>query len=96
LTELPPRYNFSDTATLDKIYDAYTEDFERIQRLNVDTKKSSKSKDKTKANTGSLNTQYDLIKPMCNSAIILERMVNQNTHDDIIEGKKRSKLIYSK
>lgn len=75
---------------MDKIYDAYAEDFERLQRLNVDTKKSSKLKDKTKANTGVVNSWYDLVKRMCNSAIILERMVNQNTYDDIIEGKLAS------
>ncbi|CAF0743555.1 unnamed protein product [Brachionus calyciflorus] len=84
MTEPPPRSNFSSNATQWEIYDAYLEDYEQQQKSAKDQKKSTlKAADKQKVKKTNQTDQADDMLKVSRSAKILERMVNQNTFDDI-------------
>lgn len=90
--EPPPRATFSDTANQWKIYDAYVEELQKLEK--------SKEKEKQKAPVAkkedkmmgrkltSLESQSDDINKVAKAAKIVERMVNQNTFDDIAQDFK--------
>uniref|UniRef100_A0A8D0CU60 Dynein axonemal intermediate chain 1 n=1 Tax=Sander lucioperca TaxID=283035 RepID=A0A8D0CU60_SANLU len=89
-TEPPPRSNFSDTANQWEIYDAYVEELQQ-QEKNKEKQKAAASKndnDKSKKKTVLMETQNDDISKVGKASKIFERMVNQNTFDDIAQDFK--------
>ncbi|NXC42248.1 DNAI1 protein, partial [Penelope pileata] len=89
-SEPTPCKNFSGNANQWVIYDAYIEEVQKMEK--------SKEKEKPKAQTAkkeekgkkltSLESQSDDITKISNAAKIVERMVNQNTFDDIAQDFK--------
>ncbi|XP_017398466.1 dynein intermediate chain 1, axonemal isoform X5 [Cebus imitator] len=90
--EPPPRTNFSATANQWEIYDAYVEELEKQEK----TKEKEKAKTPVAKKTGkmamrkltSLESQTDDITKVSQAAKIVERMVNQNTYDDVAQDFK--------
>jgi dynein intermediate chain 1, axonemal len=86
-TEPPPRTTFSSNATQWIIFDNYMEDYEKQQEKNREKKPAStfgqKQEDKNRRKAHAMDNQgHDFAKigaPMK----IVERMVNQNTFDEI-------------
>ena len=71
------------------MYDAYTEDLERQEKLKEKQKRESKD-DKKSGQSKALvvdipMSSADEIHRICKPAKIIERMVNQNTHDEIAQ-----------
>eukprot|EP01135_Chromosphaera_perkinsii_P007948 Nk52_evm20s1073 gene=Nk52_evmTU20s1073 len=94
-TEPPPRCTYSGNVTQWEIYDAYCEDYEKQKaaKEKKDTKPGKGVKDedkKVKLIQSETSTNEDLIHNtnMLKSATIIERMVNQNTFDDISQDFK--------
>jgi len=87
MTEPPPRVNFSANANQWEIFDAYQEDFEENQKKQEKIK-PSKTKKPTKNEASSTHEQSDDLLKATKSAKILERMVNQNTFDEIAQDFK--------
>ncbi|XP_030623882.1 dynein, axonemal, intermediate chain 1, paralog 2 [Chanos chanos] len=88
-TEPPPRANFSATANQWEIYDAYVEELQRQEKNKEKQKATSKKDDeKVKKKTMQVETQSDDISKVSKAAKIIERMVNQNTFDDIAQDFK--------
>uniref|UniRef100_A0A665TGF1 Dynein axonemal intermediate chain 1 n=1 Tax=Echeneis naucrates TaxID=173247 RepID=A0A665TGF1_ECHNA len=88
-TEPPPRSNFSATATQWEIYDAYVEELQK-QEKNKEKQKAIQTKendDKSKK-IMLMETQSNDVTKVGKAAKILERMVNQNLFDDIIQDFK--------
>ncbi|XP_042660758.1 dynein axonemal intermediate chain 1 isoform X2 [Tyto alba] len=92
-SEPTPSKNFSASANQWEIYDAYVEELQKMER--------SKEKEKSKAQVTkrgeekkkgrkltSLESQSDDITKISKAAKIMERMVNQNTFDDIAQDFK--------
>ncbi|XP_033990826.1 dynein intermediate chain 1, axonemal-like [Trematomus bernacchii] len=89
-TDPPPRGTFSATATQWGIYDAYVEELQK-QETNKEKQKavaSKKDNDKGTKKTLLMETQTDDITKVGKAAKIMERIVNQNTFDDIIQDFK--------
>ncbi|KAK1901266.1 Dynein intermediate chain 1 axonemal [Dissostichus eleginoides] len=89
-TEPPPRGTFTATATQWDIYDAYVEELQK-QETNKEKQKavaSKKDNDKGKKKTLLMETQTDDITKVGKASKIFERMVNQNTFDDIAQDFK--------
>ncbi|XP_029107800.1 dynein intermediate chain 1, axonemal-like [Scleropages formosus] len=86
-TELPPRSNFSATANQWVIYDAYMEE---LQKQNKERQKASlkKEEEKSKKKTILVETESDNITRVRQVAKIVERMVVQNTFDEIAQDFK--------
>ncbi|XP_065920328.1 dynein intermediate chain 2, ciliary-like [Dysidea avara] len=87
MTEPPPRANFSATANQMEIYDAYVEDIAAQEKAKE--KKSTKTgggkEDGKQKKVNSMDLQNDDISRVHKAAKIMERMVNQNTFDDIAQ-----------
>ena len=93
-TEPPPRSDFSATATQWDIFDSYLEDIER-QRLAKEKSKAAHSKfakgeEEKKPSKETNKEQEDVVHShaMGRSLKLMERMVNQNTFDDIAQDFK--------
>ncbi|XP_051498697.1 dynein axonemal intermediate chain 1 [Apus apus] len=84
--QLEPRpcKNFSATANQWEIYDAYVEE---LQKTQAQTGKKEEEKRKGRRSTF-LESQSDDINKISKAAKIMERMVNQNTFDDIAQDFK--------
>ncbi|KAM7092878.1 dynein axonemal intermediate chain 1 isoform 2-T2 [Molossus nigricans] len=90
--EPPPRTNFSATANQWEIYDAYIEELEKQEK----TKEKEKTKTPVAKKMGkmsmrkmtSMESQSDDITKVTQAAKIVERMVNQNTYDDVAQDFK--------
>ncbi|XP_022281234.1 dynein intermediate chain 1, axonemal isoform X48 [Canis lupus familiaris] len=90
--EPPPRTNFSATANQWEIYDAYVEELEKQEK----TKEKEKAKTPVAKKMGkmamrkmtSMESQSDDITKVTQAAKIVERMVNQNTYDDVAQDFK--------
>jgi len=85
-TEPPPRTNFSATANQWEIYDAYVEDLARQEK-----QKEKKSRDKDEKDKKILISEpqaTDEMNRVAKPAKIVERMVNQNSYDDIAQDFK--------
>ena len=71
------------------MYDAYTEDLERQEKLKEKQKRDSKDDKKGQSKShppeNPLLTATDEIHMIGKPARIIERMVNQNTHDEIAQ-----------
>ncbi|BFY97571.1 hypothetical protein BsWGS_00610 [Bradybaena similaris] len=89
VTEPPPRVTFAANVTQWEIYDAYQEDFEK-QEKSKEKKVTAGRKDEGKARKKFVTTEpgIDDISRMEPSVKIVERMVNQNTFDDIAQDFK--------
>ncbi|XP_037348975.1 dynein axonemal intermediate chain 1 isoform X2 [Talpa occidentalis] len=90
--EPPPRTNFSATANQWEIYDAYIEELEKQEK----TKEKEKTRTPVAKKMGkiamrkmmSMESQSDDINKVAQAAKIVERMVNQNTYDDVAQDFK--------
>ncbi|KAL6469861.1 hypothetical protein MHYP_G00209800 [Metynnis hypsauchen] len=89
-TEPPPRATFSATANQWEIYDAYVEELQK-QEKNKEKQKallSKKEEDKGKKKTTVVENPSDDITKVAKVSKIVERMVTQNTFDDIAQDFK--------
>ncbi|XP_074052670.1 dynein axonemal intermediate chain 1 isoform X2 [Macrotis lagotis] len=90
--EPPPRTTYSATANQWEIYDAYMEELERLKKTKgMEKAKGPVSKKVSKmrmTKKASLESQSDDITKVAQAAKIVERMVNQNTYDDIAQDFK--------
>ncbi|XP_026578796.1 dynein intermediate chain 1, axonemal [Pseudonaja textilis] len=90
--EPPPRATFSDTANQWNIYDAYVEELQKLEKSKEKEKQKApvtKKEDKMMGRKlTSLESQSDDINKVAKAAKIVERMVNQNTFDDIAQDFK--------
>nr|XP_039272582.1 dynein intermediate chain 2, ciliary-like [Styela clava] len=87
-TEPPPRANFSATANQWEIYDAYLEDIQKQEKSKEKAKQLptyKKDDEKTKKKLTVIETSSDDISRVSRASKIIERMVNQNTFDDIAQ-----------
>ncbi|XP_019736737.1 dynein, axonemal, intermediate chain 1, paralog 2 [Hippocampus comes] len=85
----PPRCNYSATATQWEIYDAYTEELQK-QEMKKDKQRAFQIKKDGDQNKKKIlnETPNDDITPMAMPVTLLERMVNQNTCNDIAQDFK--------
>ncbi|CAH8479900.1 unnamed protein product [Schistosoma turkestanicum] len=91
MTEPPPRANFSVNVTQWVIYDDYIEDFERQQEKNKDKKSAGvgrKQETKTSKKVITGDIQGDELSRFAQPLKIVERMINQNTHDEVAQDFK--------
>nr|XP_060617128.1 dynein axonemal intermediate chain 1 [Anolis sagrei ordinatus] len=90
--EPPPRATFSDTANQWEIYDAYMEELQKQEKSKEKEKQRAPVTKKEDLMRGrkltSLESQSDDITKVAKAAKIVERMVNQNTFDDIAQDFK--------
>ncbi|XP_066471926.1 dynein axonemal intermediate chain 1 isoform X1 [Tiliqua scincoides] len=90
--EPPPRANFSATANQWEIYDDYVQELQKLEKSKEKEKRSApvaKKEDKTRGRKlTSLESQSDDITKVAKAAKIVERMVNQNTFDDVAQDFK--------
>ncbi|XP_055474620.1 dynein axonemal intermediate chain 1 isoform X2 [Psammomys obesus] len=90
--EPPPRTNFSATANQWEIYDAYVDELEKQEKTKEKEKaKTPVAKKPEKMATRkltSMESQSDDITKVSQAAKIVERMVNQNTYDDVAQDFK--------
>ncbi|KAH9524710.1 hypothetical protein Btru_027600 [Bulinus truncatus] len=89
VTEPPPRASFASNVTQWEIYDAYQEDFEKQEK----TKEKKvvpgrKDEGRAKKKFTMSETSSDDITRIETAAKIVERMINQNTYDDIAQDFK--------
>ncbi|KAF3689599.1 Dynein intermediate chain 1, axonemal Axonemal dynein intermediate chain 1 [Channa argus] len=86
-SEPPPRANFSATANQWEIYDAYVHELQKQEKNKEKQKAVSLKKDneKSKKKMMQMETQGNDINKVGKSSRILERMVIQNTFDDIAQ-----------
>ncbi|XP_051960947.1 dynein, axonemal, intermediate chain 1, paralog 2 isoform X2 [Xyrauchen texanus] len=89
-TEPPPRANFSATANQWEIYDIYMEEIQRQEKSKEKQKVqiSKKEEDKGKKKMIVAENLSDDISKVAKVSKIIERMVNQNTFDDIAQDFK--------
>ncbi|XP_076850990.1 dynein, axonemal, intermediate chain 1, paralog 2 isoform X2 [Brachyhypopomus gauderio] len=89
-TEPPPRARFSATANQWEIYDAYVEELQKQEKIKEKQKAlpSKKEEDKGKKKLVPVESQSDDITRVAKVAKIIERMVTQNTFDDIAQDFK--------
>ncbi|CAN2390015.1 intermediate chain 1, partial [Pristimantis euphronides] len=88
-TEPPPRATFSSTANQWEIYDAYVEELQKQEKLKEKQKAPISKKEEELQPTPKLSaseSQSDDITRVEKSGKIMERMVNQNTFDDVTQG----------
>ncbi|XP_015749796.1 PREDICTED: dynein intermediate chain 2, ciliary-like [Acropora digitifera] len=87
-TEPPPRANFSATANQWEIYDAYVEDLQKQEKVKEKESRKTqtfKKDDDKKKKLMQAEVQGDDISRISKPCKIVERMVNQNTFDDIAQ-----------
>ncbi|XP_044140262.1 dynein axonemal intermediate chain 1-like [Bufo gargarizans] len=90
-TEPPPRATFSSTANQWDIYDAYIEELQKQEKLKEKQKAPvSKKEDElqSRRKVPASESQSDDITRVEKSSKIMERMVNQNTFDDVTQDFK--------
>ncbi|XP_059957340.1 dynein axonemal intermediate chain 1 [Mesoplodon densirostris] len=91
-TEPPPRTNFSATANRWKIYDAYMEELgkqeKNKEKEKTETPVAKKMEKMAMRKLTSVESQSDDITKLTRAAKIMERMVNQNTYDDVAQDFK--------
>ncbi|XP_063312769.1 dynein axonemal intermediate chain 1 [Pelobates fuscus] len=90
-TEPPPRATFSATANQWEIYDSYLEELHKQEKVKEKQKAPTSKKDEDISSRRKLppaESQSDDINKVSMSSKIVERMVNQNTFDDITQDFK--------
>ena len=91
-TEPPPRANFADTVNQWVIYDAYVS-YEYQKELQDEKERQRGKKDDQNQSLRRLlgektvDKNLEVNKKLLKAARILERMVNQNTYNDIAQGR---------
>ena len=96
-TEPPPRANFCETVNQWVIYDSYVA-YETAKEA-AEEKELKKEQKEVKTmrrrllETPKESSNDEVNKRMLRAAKILERMVNQNTYDEIAQGKERVNKI---
>jgi dynein intermediate chain 1 len=87
LTEPPPRLTFSDNVNQWIIYDRYQEDFAKQEKTKEKKPVHGKKEDESKKKKTALSDmQSDDVSSLVGPAAkIIERMVNQNTFDDVTQ-----------
>ncbi|XP_073511212.1 dynein axonemal intermediate chain 1 [Phyllobates terribilis] len=87
-TEPPPRASFSGTANQWEIYDAYIAELQKQEKLKEKQKAPASKKEdelQSRRRVPTSESQSDDITKVEKSSKILERMVNQNTYDDVTQ-----------
>eukprot|EP00918_Siedleckia_nematoides_P049891 GHVU01109260.1.p1 GENE.GHVU01109260.1~~GHVU01109260.1.p1 ORF type:complete len:711 (+),score=130.97 GHVU01109260.1:17-2149(+) len=88
-TEPPPRVTFAANVTQWEIYDAYQEDFEKQEKNKEKKVIPGRKEEETKRKKLTVvDSQSDDISKIARAAKIVERMVNQNTFDDVAQDFK--------
>lgn len=88
-TEPPPRATYSSNVTQWEIYDAYQEDFEKQEKSKEKKVVPGRKDEETKRKKLTIvDSQSDDISSVARGAKIIERMVNQNTYDDVAQDFK--------
>ncbi|XP_031750048.1 dynein intermediate chain 1, axonemal isoform X1 [Xenopus tropicalis] len=90
-TEPPPREVFSASANQWEIYDAYVEELKKQQKLKEKPKAPASKKEEetpSRRRMGATESQSDDISKLAKSCKIMERMVNQNSFDDVTQDFK--------
>lgn len=89
MTEPPPRVNFSAVANQMEIFDAYIEEIAKQEKAKEKKSKSGTmgKEEKPKKPTG-IELQSDDISRVARASKVMERMVNQNTFDEIAQDFK--------
>ncbi|XP_069476179.1 dynein axonemal intermediate chain 1 [Ambystoma mexicanum] len=88
-TEPPPRSTFSATATQWKIYDAYVEELAKQERAKDKLKAPPKKEEERLRSPKPLGEGMgDDLSKVAKSTKIVERMVNQNTFDEVAQDFK--------
>ena len=99
-TEPPPRANFCETVNQWVIYDSYVA-YETAKEV-AEEKEMKKEQKEVKSmrrrllETPKENSNDEVNKRMLRAAKILERMVNQNTYDEIAQGNIYYLLVSTK
>lgn len=91
MTEPPPKVTFSSNASQWEIFDAYIEDTEKQLEKKEKEKKGhagKKEEERVKKKLTNIESQSDDISIIVTASMIMERMVNQNTYDDIAQDFK--------
>jgi dynein intermediate chain 1 len=90
MTEPPPSVEYAAQCTQWEMFDAYMEDMERKREAEKKQKKGKGEEKKLEATGSEKKDSSDVIHSdaMAHAAKILERMVNQNTYDDITQDFK--------
>ncbi|XP_073412794.1 dynein axonemal intermediate chain 1 isoform X3 [Dendrobates tinctorius] len=87
-TEPPPRATFSGTANQWEIYDAYIAELQKQEKVKEKQKAPASKKEdelQSRRRVPTSESQSDDINKVEKSSKIMERMVNQNTFDDITQ-----------
>ncbi|XP_066444896.1 dynein axonemal intermediate chain 1-like [Eleutherodactylus coqui] len=95
-TEPPPRATFSSTANQWEIYDAYIDELQKQEKLKEKQKAPVAKKEdelQSRRRVPTAESQSDDITKVEKSSKIMERMVNQNTFDDVTQGMRRIAYI---
>ncbi|KAM4054202.1 dynein axonemal intermediate chain 1 isoform 1-T2 [Anomaloglossus baeobatrachus] len=90
-TEPPPRATFSGTANQWEIYDAYIAELQKQEKLKEKQKAPASKKEdelQSRRKVPTSESQSDDITKVEKSSKIMERMVNQNTYDDVTQDFK--------
>jgi dynein intermediate chain 1 len=89
MTEPPPRVNYSAIVNQMEIFDAYLDDLAKQEKAKEkkSTKGSGRDEAMPKKSTG-LEVQNDDIGRIARAALVMERMVNQNSFDEIAQDFK--------
>jgi dynein intermediate chain 1 len=95
VSEPPPSKEFSANANQWAIYDAYMEYFENQKKINAKAATSSQKKGESKGereeqkrDKSKINHEILYSESMRRAAKLMERMVNQNSHDEILQDFK--------
>ncbi|CAJ0965851.1 unnamed protein product, partial [Ranitomeya imitator] len=87
-TEPPPRATFSGTANQWEIYDAYIAELQKQEKLKEKQKAPASKKEdelQSRRRVPTSESQSHDISKVEKSSKIMERMVNQNTFDDVTQ-----------
>ncbi|KAI3385290.1 hypothetical protein SNEBB_009357 [Seison nebaliae] len=90
MTEPPPRADYSGNATQWEIYDSYIENNEQKSKVKEKIGRRNAGDDKKRKNLNTENTESsnDDVHQWMQSLKILERMINQNTYDELAQDFK--------
>ncbi|XP_078524128.1 dynein axonemal intermediate chain 1-like [Lissotriton helveticus] len=90
-TEPPPRATFSDNATQGQIYDAYVEELAKQERAKEKLKVATttkKDEERLRGLKPPAESLGDDLNKVAKASKIMERMVNQNTFDEVAQDFK--------
>jgi dynein intermediate chain 1 len=88
VSEPPPSMEFCTTATQWEIYDSYQQYFEEQKKSTKSNKKSGFEKEEKKKERQKTAQEIIHSESMARSTQLMERMINQNSHDEILEDFK--------